>query len=232
MPEGNYWANVEDLNKLPYEIVVVSYSHLDDFKGERIHLNDNIKWITAESPSREFQALAWSVGDSVFVRTGRSNAAITVYQTSFGVPDSIEVIKPRVVNVSTDDKIVLAALKVLKKEYKLPIGFSGEQKIVVAPSIGPLVERTSPTEIHINKTLDQDIALNDNLVIDLFKVLYPEFNKTIADARVLPDDIAFSKKNEVALGNVPNKFGIENYLIALFILTLAIERFVAIRRNQ
>jgi hypothetical protein len=236
MPEGNYWTYVEELNKLPYDVVVVSYSKLENFKGERTRLNDNIKWITAESAPKEFQALAWTAGDSVFLRTAKSNSMVTTYHTTIGVPDSIEIIKPSVVNVSTGDKIVLAALNVLKKQYKLPIETSNSQQTItniqVTPNVGPLVERVSPTEIHINKGLDQDMALNNNLVIELFKVLYPEFHKTIEDVRVLPDEVAFSKKNNIALASMPNKFGIENYVIGLFILILAIERFVAIRRNQ
>lgn len=232
MSTKNYWAFAEDLNKLPYDIVVVAHSYARDFSGKRVPLNDNIKWITAESQAKEFQALSWRVGDSVFVRTGRSNAMITAYHTSAGVPDSIQVINPRSINVATQDKIVMAALNVLKKEYGLPITLSGDQNIVVTPSIGPFVERVSPTEIHVNKTLDQDVALDDNLVIELFKVLYPELQKPGEDVRVLPDAVAFSKERNVALASATAKRGIENYLIVLFLLTLALERFVAIRRNQ
>ena len=138
------------------------------------------------------------------------------------------------VNVDSDDPIILAALNTLKKEYRLPITFSGGQHITINPSIGPLVKRISPTEIHINKALDQDIALNDNLVIELFKVLYPELQKPEVDrdVRVLPDELAFSKTNSTAPKSTPSAIGIEKYLVALFLLALTTERFVAIRRNQ
>lgn len=234
MPQENYWTYVEDLNKLPYEIIVVSHSYADNFRGKRVALNDNIRWITTEPASKEYDAIAWTAGDSVFVRTARSNDVVTVFDTKIGVPDSIEVIKPSAVNVSTDDPIIGAALNTLKKEYRLPINFSGDQKIIINPGVGPLVERISPTEIHINKAIDQDIALNDNLVIGLFKVLYPDLQKPEVnkDVRVLPDEIAFSKSNPVALGSTPSTFGVEKYLVGFFLLTLALERFVAIRRNQ
>jgi hypothetical protein len=234
MPSGNYWTYVEYLNSLPYEIVVVSHSYVDNFRGKRISLHDNIKWITTEPTSKEFDALAWSVGDSVFVRRAKSTGMVTVYDTSPGVPDSIEVIKPHEVGLNTDNAIVISALNVLKKEYRLPISFSGGQDIIVTSSAGPLVERVSPTEVHINKPLDQDVALNDNLVIGLFKVLYPELQKPEAgkDVRVLPDEIAFAKRNAGTPGSTATGSGIEKYLVMLFLLSMAAERFLAIRRNQ
>src|SRR5207237_1101965 len=108
------------------------------------------------------------------------------------------------------------------------------QNIKITPGIGPLVERISPTEIHINKPLDQDIALNDNLVIELFKVLYPGLQKPEAnkDARTLPDELMWSGNVASSPHQIVPPSGIEKYLILLFLLSLATERFVAIRRNQ
>jgi hypothetical protein len=237
MPKENYWSYVEELNKLPHDIIVVSYSKAENFNGKRIPLAANIKWISAQSFSARYPALAWSAGDSVLYRDAMSNFMTTSFKTEIGVADSIEVIKPRDVNVSTSDKIVIAALNVLKKEYKLPIEISGSGQpvtnIKVAPNIGPLVERLSSTEIRINKSLDQDIAVNDNLVIELFKVLYPELQKPEVkkDARVLPDEFAFSKQSSSS-GQLAISFGIERYLVISFLLLLMAERVLAIRRNQ
>lgn len=230
----NYWTLAEELNKLTDDVVVISYSRAENFKGERIALNDNIKWITAESKPVEFQALAWKAGDSVFVRTGRSNEMMTSFSTSVGLPDSIEVIEPHKVSIKSDDKIVLAALNVLKKEYKLPISIGDDQLIVVANNIGPLVERISPATIHINKPLDQDIALNDNLVIELFHALYPELQKRPikSDARSLPDNFMWSNPATRQPSHLATFNGIEKWLILFFILTLAAERALAIRKNQ
>jgi hypothetical protein len=238
MPAGNYWSYVEELNKLPYDIVVMSYSKAESFSGQRVALNENIKWITAESPSKDFQALAWRVGDSVFVRNAKSSEMVTSYSTTVGVPDSIEIINPREVNVATNDRVVIAALNVLKKQYRLPIGISnGEQRtmnVEVVPGIGPLVEKISPTKIRVNKNLDQDIALNENLVIELFKALYPELEKpeVSKDERVLPDKFLWSQLVTSSPLHLVTSSGIENYLILFFIISLAAERFVAIRKNQ
>lgn len=238
MPRENYWAYVQELNSLPHEIIVVSYSKAENFRGERVALNENIKWITAESTPTTFQALAWQAGDSVFVRTGKSSTQETTYSTSVGVPDSIQVVNPKQVVVNTKDKIVIAALGVLKKEYGLPIRISNnEQGIInveVKEEIGPLVEKISSSEIRINKALDQDIALNENLVIELFKVLYPELQQgeVSKDARVLPDEFIKSDLLTSSPLHLITSSGIEKYLIMFFALSLAAERFVAIRRNQ
>lgn len=220
LPAGNYWSFAEDLNRMPYEIVVVSYSRADDFKGERIALNENIKWITAEPKPEEFQALAWKAGDSVFVRDARSDAMQTTYRTRTAIPDSISIIEPRPVSVSSGNKFVIAALNVLRKEYKLPI------QITVVDSISTFDKQFSPT--------DQDEAINDDLVIGLFKVLYPELQKpeVSKDVRVLPDQFAWAGVAGGTTSQLATSDGIEKYLILLFVISLAAERFVAVRRNQ
>jgi len=241
--EESYWTFAEKLNKSPFETIVVSYSHINQFKGQRISLNENVKWITADSQPSDFESLAWKIGDSVFVRRGRSNEQVTLYSTEIKVPDSVKIIEPHPVIIKSDDKIVLAALNVLKKQYRLPIATNQQPTtnnqqptttIEVSPGIGPLVERISPTGIRINKNLDQDVAINDNLVIELFKVLYPELQPKHRDSRVLPDQFEFYEGPQMSLSSTHHLVlsGIEKYLMALFILALAAERFVAIRRNQ
>lgn len=218
IPNGSYYPFAEELNKSSFETLVISYSKAENFKGQRIALNENIKWVTAESPETKYQALAWKVGDSVFVRTANSNSELTIYTTSVGVPDSIKIIEPHEVSVGTGSKLVRAALGVLKKEYKLPI------QIHTVDTIGRFDNRYS----------DQDVALDKNITIELFKELYPELQKPEADkdARVLPDEFSFSKNGKGTVALASANTGIEKYLLALFILASAAERIVAIRKNQ
>lgn len=266
-PEGDYRTVAEQLGKLPHEIVVISYSKVEGFNGERIPLPDNVRWISVEQRPQKFAATAWQAGDSVFVRTANSGSVLTSYRTSLGVPDSIEIIKPQkiTVSISADDKtevdVLTAALNVLKAEYKLPIEisnaqpqspmtngwifwlreampkFSGDHQVVFSrPGDGPLIERISSNVLHVHKKLDQDVALNENLVIELFKTLYPELvtpqiSKT-KDVRTMPDPLAWSSAGQKATADTSSQAGIEKYLIVLFVLSLATERFIAIRRNQ
>lgn len=241
----NYWASIEELKRLPHEIVVISFSRIEGFNGERISLPQNIKWITADSNPKEFAAVARSAGDTVFIRTGSSNSLSTTYKTSVGVPaDSIEIVKLEPVRIGIDGgtkdqlQILTAALDVLRNEYKLPLSITPQQPTIIitfAPTVS-VVEKNSPDEIFISSKLDQDIALNENLVIALFKNLYPELKVPEIvrsnDARVLPDEMAFSKTENAGLAPSSSLTGIEKYLIALFILLLAAERFTAIKRNQ
>jgi hypothetical protein len=247
---------------MPHDVVIISYSKFERFNGERISLPNNVRWISTEQRPRQFPATAWQAGDSVFVRNASSGVLLTSYNTSLGVPDSIKIIRPKkiTVNVLADDKeegdVLMSALNVLKREYRLPINisaesadwifwlreakprFSGDQQVVFStPGSGPLIERISPNVLHLNRKLDQDVALNENLVIDLFKTLYPELSTPSIskekDARSMPDQLAWSTDGQKsAIGATTSPAGIEKYLILLFILSLAAERFVAIRRNQ
>jgi len=122
IPQGSYWSFAEKLNESSFETIVISYSKVENFRGERISLNDNIKWITAgeNDKLKDFQGLAWRIGDSVYVRSGKSNSLLTYYSTEQKVPDSIKIIDPKTLNIKTDDKIVNAALNVIKNQYHLP----------------------------------------------------------------------------------------------------------------
>ena len=260
-PKGDYRLVAEQLGKVPNEVVVISYSKAEGFNGERISLPKNVQWISAEGSPRKFAATAWQAGDSVFVRNAVSGSILTSYTTSIGVPDSIEIIKPQQisVNISADDKseadVITAAINVLKSEYRLPIQISaddadwifwlrqakpklsGDKQVVFStPGSGPLIERISSNVLHVNRKLDQDVAINENLVIELFKTLYPHLTTPQVsknkDARTLPDEFAWSSTIQQSLADTPSHAGIEKYLIAFFILSLATERFVAIRRNQ
>ncbi|HZY80243.1 MAG TPA: BatA domain-containing protein [Cyclobacteriaceae bacterium] len=237
LPEGNYYSVAKKLGDLPNEIVVLSHSRVNKFNGERISLPANVSWITAEQPSKKFAATAWQAGDTVFVRTANSSSIATSFNTSIGIPDSIEIQKPEPIKVSTDNALVVAALAVLKNEFKLPVSVdkNGDQKILVTNNAGPIVERTSANEITIHK-LDQDVALNENLVIELFRVLYPNLQEPQLaknnDARSMPEQLAWSASKSTQVTETTTSAGIEKYLILLFIVSFAAERFVAIRRNQ
>jgi hypothetical protein len=262
LPAGNYWEVAEQLGKVPHEVVVIAYSKVERFNGERVSLPKNVRWISTEQEPIQFPATAWQAGDSVFVRNASSGPLLTSYRTAFGVPDSIGIIQPKklVVNVLADDKteadILIASLNVLKKEYKLPIQisaesaqwtfwlreakprFSGDQQVVFStPGPGPLIERISSNVLHLNRKLDQDVALQENLVIELFKTLYPDLSTPAIskekDKRSMPDKLAWATGGEkTAADSTPSFAGIEKYLILLFLLSLAAERFVAIRRRQ
>jgi hypothetical protein len=238
LPAGNYYSVARKLGELPSDIIVLSASRVTRFNGERISLPPNITWMTVEQPSVQFAATAWQAGDTVFVRTANSSALATSYGTSIGVPDSIDIIRPEAVRVSVKNDLVAAAINVMRKEFKLPISVdaAGDQKITFAGGPGPLVQRSSPTEVVINSRLDQDVALNENLVVQLFQVFYPNLHEPAVsqqkDVRAMPDELAWSPDSQNQSAEGPASAGIEKYLIMLFALSLVAERFVAIRRNQ
>jgi Aerotolerance regulator N-terminal len=162
-----------------------------------------------------------------------------------------------------ESRVLTAAINVLAKEYKLPVTITkpgdqetpvakkwlfwlresqpklaGDQQVVLSsPGNGPLIERISANVLHLNRKLDQDVAINEGLVIALLKALYPDSSiEDLATSRELnsmPEEFAWSKQ-QVAAATIgsPATYGIEVYLVILFLLFLATERFVAIQRNQ
>lgn len=261
-PGGNYWQVVEQLRNVPHDVVVVSYSKVERFEGQRVALPKNVRWISVDQRPQKFAATAWLAGDSVFVRTASSGPLLTSYRTTLGVPDSITIVRPDnvVVSISADNQgeadILTAALNVLRTEYGLPIRISGEsptwifwlreaapkfsgdpQVVFSRPGPGPFIERISENVLHLHRQLDQDVALRENLVIELFRLLYPDLVTPAVskekDARSMPDQLAWATAGaEISSEKTSSFTGIEKYLILLFILCLAGERFVAIRRRQ
>jgi hypothetical protein len=159
-------------------------------------------------------------------------------------------------------RILTAAINVIKKEYRLPIQIasgedpipdgskwlfwlreaqpklaSDQQVVFSRPGTGPLIERVSSNVLHLNRKLDQDVALNENLVINLLKTFYPDGNIAATakskEVNSLPEEFAWSQQpTDVALSAAPAAKALDAYLVLFFFLLLGTERFVAIQRNQ
>ncbi len=115
---------------------------------------------------------------------------------------------------------------------------SGDQQVVFSrPGPGPFVERISSNVLHLNRKLDRDVALDENLVIHMLKILYPDgATEALAKSKelnTLPDEFTWSETPTTpALSATVATRGIEPYLVLLFLLLLGTERFLAIQRNQ
>ena len=262
---GHYRELVEELSKLPHDVIVISWSKVNGFGGYRTSLPPNVRWISADVVNKNYLATAWSAGDSVMTRTASTDANGTTYMSGFNnvSGDSIKVVSPAKIRISvssdnnhrSESDILIAALKVIKSEYHLPLEivngdsdwvfwfrdakpkFDGEKQVAfVSDNNTELVQRVSNNVTHI-KRLTQDVALNENLVSGLLHLLYPmQQVYTVADSkddRSLPEPIAWSSKGGTDLKSADAiQSDLAKYFIGLLVLTMALERFVAIRRNQ
>ncbi len=100
-----------------------------------------------------------------------------------------------------------------------------------------LVEHVSANRWTINKRLTVDVALQENLTIQLATLLINEQEKwnSIAhqDRRILPDSILFSGTEMNAKnGEFKSVPTINKYILVLLLIILVIERVVSYLRNQ
>jgi hypothetical protein len=105
-------------------------------------------------------------------------------------------------------------------------------------SLLPLFYQESNSKWQLTKRVNEDVALNENLGLQILKIILP--NKVewkIAnekDQRVFPEKMMWAK---VADGNTSGtqKAGfasLDKYLIILILITLIVERLIAYQRNQ
>jgi hypothetical protein len=113
-----------------------------------------------------------------------------------------------------------------------------KRKIVM--SVGPqsdLLMRNSATEWRITKRLNEYVAIHENVAVQLAELILPnraelERVATSHDRRMLPNAIAWSAANSIAIGETSSEASMEPFLIFIFLFVLAIERSLAYRKNQ
>jgi hypothetical protein len=131
----DYWSAVDLLKrKSLQQVVVLSYNYLSGFKGKRLTLPANIRWITIAPEPIEFpiQAVRLS-GDSLSIRKGTSTLHETKFETVKAITspreyfhidkDSIRISAPDTVSLALagdeafayDQMILTASLEALKE---------------------------------------------------------------------------------------------------------------------
>lgn len=126
---NNYWAALSDIQSLHAdEVVILSYAYARNFKGRRLALPTNVRWLSfAPEPSPAYTAAAVVLpNDSLWIRSGTSTPRATVFQTqriaatqqsNIGEPAARDTIAVAVVSgegFEYDRNMILAALKTLQ----------------------------------------------------------------------------------------------------------------------
>ncbi len=130
----DYWSAVDLLKrKSLQQVVVLSYNYVSGFKGKRLTLPTNIRWITAAPEPVEFPIQAVRLaGDSLSIRKGTSTPQETNFETVKAITphgeyfhmgkDSIRINAPDTVSLAFvgdeafayDQMILTASLEALK----------------------------------------------------------------------------------------------------------------------
>ena len=102
----------------------------------------------------------------------------------------------------------------------------------------PLLEQTNQTDWTLSKRLNEKIALEENLTLQLVELLYPAndvwkiANKK--DQRILPEQLTWSENSTSTQAGVSlaGYSPLDEFLIALLVIVLVSERIIAYKRNQ
>jgi hypothetical protein len=117
-------------------------------------------------------------------------------------------------------------------------GINAKKNIRVVPSAAnELIAQTGTSQWIITKRLNQEVALRNNLTMQLATLLLAEENLedkiSINDQRIVSDSIAWGnanggKKTQASIQQEPA----DRYLVVLLLTLLVIERILAYQRNQ
>jgi hypothetical protein len=127
-PFNNYWTAAKELAREDVDsIVVIGYNYQRKFKGERMTLPDNIRWIPRPVEEKEFvSSVISSDRGTLWVRKGKTSASRTAFETQKGLPlsqtDLPRAEQPEVIDItiftgegfSHDEGILIASLKAVE----------------------------------------------------------------------------------------------------------------------
>ncbi|MBL7845385.1 MAG: BatA domain-containing protein [Cyclobacteriaceae bacterium] len=119
----NYWLLVQSLQAEAVEqAVVLSNNYIKNFKGQRINLPDNIRWITKTPVQHEFELASIDKSEFIWKRTGSSNGLKTHFSTQIlegsqatGKADTLSITLVSDNEFEYDKKIMLAALQAIQQ---------------------------------------------------------------------------------------------------------------------
>jgi hypothetical protein len=139
----SYWSLVEALKQQPIqEVIVLSTNSMERFKGKRIALPENIRWISVEPEAHMFELASVAVRDSVWIRRGESDGLQTRFNwimskngEAVTPADTFNVALIRDRDFEDDRLIIQAALEVLEQRtpyiFQVKVGLPEDQQLLV-----------------------------------------------------------------------------------------------------
>ncbi len=158
-----------------------------------------------------------------------------------------------------DGEILTTALIVLKEEFNFQLRIKNEvdtladwlfwlsdkplpdsisRKVVLYKRIEnhALIEQKDENTWYFTKRLDEEVALKENTMVELHQLLFPSTEQkrkmNEQDKRMISERVLLTDSEQVEVTTQTASIPIDNYLMLLFLIVWAIERIVAIRKNQ
>jgi hypothetical protein len=219
-----------------------STSEFTSFKNSTIRI----------SPADKYFQIDHSAKDSIAIDLPDSLHIHLAFDKSFAYDRKIMIAALQTINQVASGKIILteetpparnipAAMDWLfwLSEKPVPQNLTKNHLVFQENKSPSLFERKEKNEWILNKRLDEETALKENLTLELLLLLFPSDKQwelaSFKDQRVLPNAMAWGvrENREDKIPKINMDTGVaRNYLMILFLLTLLTERAVAYSRNQ
>jgi hypothetical protein len=220
----NYWSILTELETQPVQqAVVLSYNYAEGFKGRRIKLPDNVRWLTKVPDSTEFTLYAMrSSMDSLAVRIGKTRPEKTIYyfknisdkqtkRLGSNESDTVSAESRSIISVTIfsddsfeqDKKVMIAALQAVDKIHPDSIVIRTYPAATYKPDVKStwiivLAEKPLPIENGNSITFNNSLPTEDLFIQALNKTDYAAWILT----QRLSQGIALQKNLAVALSYI------------------------------
>jgi hypothetical protein len=128
--KADYWSIAENLSRSADDVVVISYSSYEKFKGLRVPKPANVRWLSVPDKEKTIPTASVLLGDSVWSRLESTSPERTAFETQVtkfddfinfskaesdpSPPDSIRINIYSDFEFEMDEKIITASLKAIQ----------------------------------------------------------------------------------------------------------------------
>jgi hypothetical protein len=174
----DYWMLVDELKQRSLEnIVVISSSRIEAFRGIRSTIPDNFKWITKELPTKEVIISKAPTGsDSTWIRKGKFSSKLTEFKTA--------------IEFSKENN---SPTKTIKVEIVKGNGFDYDARIIEAAL--KAVDESVPEKIEIQITEQTQKTTIADFTIILMDEQIATSNKTILFRETASNQLVLQEKS-------------------------------------
>lgn len=235
----DYYKLAEQLAQKKTQVIVISSNHASGFKGKRIALPDNIRWLSPAAISSEGNPRESIVSrDTLHIAIVFSNEFLYDKKILIAALRSIETIAPEKI-ITTEINTSNSTLPVktdwvvwLSSDLAVPPG----KLLRYDNRHGTLILQESKDSWILTKRLDAEIAVNEHLSIQLMDLLF--HNKTqqalsTKNSLSIPNELVWSDNDETRSANVSGVTSpTDRIFMILIVLTFLAERILAFYRKQ
>lgn len=229
----DYYKLTEQLAQKKTEAVVIASNAASGFKGKRISLPDNVRWLSYPASHNEIQREEWTNRDTLRITLVSGNEFQYDKKIISAALQSLETMAPaklilteipanNLTTLAENDWLIWLSADTLTHHGKL---------LRYSDRLGSLIQQESKNTWILTKRLDAEIAVNEHLSIQLMNMLFEGKAQQI-NSLSIPNELAWSRSKEIQSASMPQSSSADKIIIVLLMLTFIAERILAYYRKQ